>query len=163
MRDAVTKCTNNIPTTCRYGWFLAFITMWHILVYCPLAHWIFFSATPPYGLGGWLSAYGAIDFAGGMVVHTSSGVSSFVLTYWLGKSKVVHKPHNIPYVLLGASLLWFGCVKMHAALHLAQRVANDHARNLQLSKLPLSTYIFCSLPNVSPLHQVVRFQCRFRE
>ena len=78
-----------------------FVGLWHLFVYCPLAHWIFYS-------GGWLLQYGAIDFAGGMVVHTSSGVSAFVLTFWLGRSKVVHKPHNVPYVLLGAALLWFG-------------------------------------------------------
>lgn len=81
-------------------------------MYCPLAHWIFFT-------GGWLAQYGAIDFAGGMVVHTSSGVSAFVLTFWLGKSKVVHKPHNVPYVLLGAALLWFGwfgCVARASAV-----------------------------------------------
>ena len=73
-------------------------------MYCPLAHWIFY-------VNGWLFTYGALDFAGGMVVHMSSGVSAFVLTFWLGKSgKVVHKPHNVPYVLLGAALLWFGCV-----------------------------------------------------
>ena len=83
---------------------MAFVSVWHIFVYCPLAHWIFYT-------GGWLAQYGAIDFAGGMVVHTSSGVSAFVLTYWLGrgtKPNPSSRPHNVPYVLLGAALRWFG-------------------------------------------------------
>ena len=90
--------------------FMLFSALWHLLVYCPLAHWIFYS-------DGWLARFGAIDFAGGMVVHTSSGVSAFVLTWWLGRggrSNVVGRPHNVPYVLLGAALLWFGwfgCVR----------------------------------------------------
>lgn len=82
----------------RYSWFVAFTAMWLIFVYCPLAHW-FFSWT------GFLFSYGVLDFAGGLVVHTSSGVSAFVLTFWLGRSKVKNVPHNVPYVLLGTALL----------------------------------------------------------
>jgi Amt family ammonium transporter len=82
---------------------MLFVALWHLLVYCPLAHWIFF-------YDGWLFRDGALDFAGGMVVHTSSGISGLVLAWWLGKSKhrVPHSPHSVPYVLLGAGLLWFG-------------------------------------------------------
>ena len=49
-----------------------------------------------------------VPHPGGLVVHTSSGISAFVLTFWLGRSKVNHRPHNVPYVLLGVALLWFG-------------------------------------------------------
>lgn len=82
---------------------MLFVAMWHLVVYCPLAHWVF---NPE----GWIFKYGAIDFAGGLVVHVSSGVSAFVAAFWVGKSPIEDdkKPHNIPYVLLGASLLWFG-------------------------------------------------------
>ena len=88
----------------KFAWFLLFAALWHLLVYCPLAHWLFYP-------GGWLAQYGALDFAGGMVVHASSGVSAFVLSCWLGKSPVTLKlaPHNVTHVILGISLLWFGC------------------------------------------------------
>lgn len=59
--------------------FMAFALGWHLLVYCPLAHWIFYS-------DGWLFRLGVLDFAGGLVVHTASGVSAFVLAYWLGRT-----------------------------------------------------------------------------
>jgi ammonium transporter, Amt family len=86
----------------KFLWFIAFISLWHIIVYTPLAHWIW---TP----NGWLATWGVLDFAGGMVVHTSSGVSALVLTLLLGKSKhSIPDPHNVPYVILGAALLWFG-------------------------------------------------------
>lgn len=95
------------PRAPRYIWFLAFTALWHIFVYCPLAHWFFY-------FKGWMYTYGAVDFAGGMVVHTASGVSAFVLTFWLGRSKVENRPHNVPYVLLGAALLWFGWLSFNA-------------------------------------------------
>jgi Amt family ammonium transporter len=59
---------------------------------------------------GWLFTYGAIDFAGGMVIHVSSGVSALVLTTWLGGrwKPQMERPHNVPFVVLGAALLWFG-------------------------------------------------------
>jgi Amt family ammonium transporter len=85
----------------KFWWFVAFSVIWHCIVYTSLAHWIFY-------YGGWLFQYQLLDFAGGMVVHTSSGVSAFVLAFWLGRGKTAHRPHNVPYVLLGAALLWFG-------------------------------------------------------
>jgi Amt family ammonium transporter len=73
-------------------------------VYCPLAHWIFDPR-------GWLATYGVMDFAGGMVIHVASGVSAFVLAWLVGGKFPSHPPqvpHNVPFVLLGAALLWFG-------------------------------------------------------
>jgi Amt family ammonium transporter len=105
----------------KYLWFMAFAALWHILVYCPLAHWV-------WAPDGWLFTWGVLDFAGGTVVETASGVSAFVLAFWLGRRRRVGilspadlsrahplsaaptpiQPHNIPYILLGAALLWFG-------------------------------------------------------
>ncbi len=89
----------------RFPAFIWFIVAWSTLVYDPLAHWV-------WGDGGWLHAIGAIDFAGGTVVHISSGVAGLVIALVLGKRKGYKAqpmiPHNIPLVLLGAGLLWFG-------------------------------------------------------
>jgi Amt family ammonium transporter len=85
--------------------FLAFTVLWTTLVYAPLAHWV-------WGPGGWLAAAGALDFAGGIVVHISSGVSALVFALVIGarlgypREKPV--PHNLTMTMLGAGLLWFG-------------------------------------------------------
>ena len=81
-----------------------FVFLWQFVVYYPMAHMV-------WG-GGFLAQIGSIDFAGGNVVHISSGVSGLVLAILIGKRKGIEKrsvvPHNIPFVVLGASLLWFG-------------------------------------------------------
>lgn len=84
--------------------YLLFTLLWATLIYDPLAHWV-------WG-GGWLQKLGALDFAGGLVVHVSSGVSALVAALLLGRrtgypERVAH-PHNIPLVLIGGGLLWFG-------------------------------------------------------
>lgn len=81
--------------------YLLFLIVWSIVVYAPLAHWV-------WG-GGFIAKLGAIDFAGGTVVHISSGMAALASVFVLGKrSNTKHLPHNIPYVALGAALLWFG-------------------------------------------------------
>ncbi|GBD11910.1 Ammonium transporter NrgA [bacterium HR23] len=89
----------------RFKAFLLFILLWSTLVYVPLAHWV-------WGVGGWLRNLGALDFAGGTVVHISSGVSALVAALVvgarLGYGKEPKEPHNVPFVVLGAALLWFG-------------------------------------------------------
>ncbi len=89
----------------KFSSYCVFILLWGILVYDPLAHWV-------WGEGGWLLKMGALDFAGGTVVHLSSGVSALMLALFLGKRKgYPHErmaPHNLPMTLLGAGLLWFG-------------------------------------------------------
>ncbi len=89
----------------KFSTYCVFILLWSTLVYDPLAHWV-------WGPGGWLAADGALDFAGGTVVHLSSGVSALVVALFLGKRKgYPHErmfPHNLPMTLLGAGLLWFG-------------------------------------------------------
>ncbi|MGV8073043.1 MAG: ammonium transporter [Syntrophobacteraceae bacterium] len=85
--------------------YLVFITLWSIIVYNPLAHWV-------WGMGGWLRNMGALDFAGGLVVHISSGVSALAAALVLGKRKGYGSenlaPHNLTMTILGAALLWFG-------------------------------------------------------
>lgn len=82
-----------------------FIALWSIIVYYPMAHMV-------WGSGGFLAAIGSVDFAGGNVVHISSGVSALVLAIILGRRRgyehTTYRIHNIPFVALGASLLWFG-------------------------------------------------------
>ncbi|NJD76115.1 MAG: ammonium transporter [Candidatus Methanoperedens sp.] len=85
--------------------FMVFSLLWATLVYDPIAHWV-------WGTGGWLRNLGALDFAGGTVVHISSGVSALAIAFVIGKrrgfGKQAMEPHNIPMVVLGAALLWFG-------------------------------------------------------
>jgi Amt family ammonium transporter len=88
----------------RFSAYVVFISLWAIFVYSPIAHWV-------WG-GGWLADMGALDFAGGTVVHVNAGVAALVAALVVGKradyksSALV--PHNVPFVLLGAGLLWFG-------------------------------------------------------
>ncbi len=89
----------------RFPAFLAFIVMWATFIYDPLAHWV-------WGVDGWLRNLGALDFAGGTVVHISSGVSGLVAALVIGKRKGHGSesmlPHQVPMTVLGAGLLWFG-------------------------------------------------------
>ncbi len=87
----------------KFSAFLLFTLLWTTLVYDPLAHWV-------WGVDGWLRNLGALDFAGGTVVHISSGVSGLVLALLLGKRKDFgsSSPHHLPLTVLGAGLLWFG-------------------------------------------------------
>lgn len=94
--------------------FILFIVLWTTLVYDPLAHWV-------WGVGGWIRTIGALDFAGGNVVHISSGVSGLVAAIMLGarKRKGTVTPHNIPMTVLGAGLLLFGWYGFNAGSALA--------------------------------------------
>ncbi len=89
----------------KFKSFILFSLIWATLVYDPLAHWV-------WGTGGWLKALGALDFAGGAVVHISSGVAAlaaaFVVLPRRGLDREPAESHNIPFTLLGAGLLWFG-------------------------------------------------------
>lgn len=108
----------------RFKALFAFIALWSFLVYYPMAHMI-------WGEGGFLAAIGSVDFAGGNVVHISSGVSALVLATYLGRRKGYEKTsyriHNIPFVVLGASLLWFGWFGFNAGSALAADGLAAHA------------------------------------
>src|SRR4029077_15582056 len=96
--------------------YIGFLLLWATFVYGPLAHWV-------WGAGGWLQKLGALDFAGGTVVHISAGVSALVAARMLGPRKDFKRvpivPHNVPLVLLGAGLLWFGWFGFNAGSALA--------------------------------------------
>lgn len=89
----------------KFSTYLVFITIWVTLVYFPLAHWV-------WGVGGWIRNLGALDFAGGLVVHISSGVAALAAALVIGKRKGYGTepmpPHNLTLTLIGAALLWFG-------------------------------------------------------
>lgn len=100
----------------RFVGYLAFGLLWTSLIYDPLAHWV-------WGDGGWLRTLGALDFAGGTVVHISAGVTALVLAVMMGPrrdfKRVPTVPHNVPFALLGAGLLWFGWFGFNAGSALA--------------------------------------------
>lgn len=89
----------------KFSAFALITILWATFVYDPIAHWV-------WGNGGWLKNLGALDFAGGIVVHVSSGISAMVLCLLIGKrlgyNKVAFAPHNLPFTVLGGALLWFG-------------------------------------------------------
>jgi ammonium transporter, Amt family len=89
----------------RFKAMAIFSLLWATLVYAPVAHWV-------WGVGGWLRTYGALDFAGGTVVHITAGVAALVAASMLGKrigfGQESLEPHNLTYTVLGAGLLWFG-------------------------------------------------------
>jgi ammonium transporter, Amt family len=98
--------TGSVVERIKFSAFVVMAVAWFTLVYCPIAHWV-------WGSGGWLAKLGALDFAGGTVVHVSAGMSALALALVLGarkgyKSGEPMEPHNIPMVVLGAGILWFG-------------------------------------------------------
>lgn len=97
--------TGSLVGRMKFKALFIFIVLWSIVVYYPMAHMV-------WGSGGFLASIGSVDFAGGNVVHISSGVSALVLAIILGRRRgyehTTYRIHNIPFVVLGASLLWFG-------------------------------------------------------
>ena len=101
----VALITGSIVERMKFSALLVFAALWLTVVYLPVAHWV-------WGSGGWLAKLGALDFAGGTVVHINAGVSALALSLLLGKRRGfpadAMEPNNIPLVVLGAGLLWFG-------------------------------------------------------
>src|SRR5215217_3719940 len=99
----------------RFSAYVIFISLWAVLVYSPIAHWV-------WG-GGWLAKMGALDFAGGTVVHVNAAVAALVAAIVVGKRQEYPSqsllPHNVPFTLLGAGLLWFGWFGFNAGSALA--------------------------------------------
>mgnify|MGYP001169333649 CR=1 FL=1 len=106
----------------KFGAYILFICLWSLIVYAPLCNWV-------WG-GGFLADHGALDFAGGTIVHVSTGVSALVAALIIGprnkKEQHANEAHNVPFVLLGAALLWFGWFGFNAGSSLA---ANEIAAN----------------------------------
>jgi Amt family ammonium transporter len=107
----------------KFSAFLVFMLLWATFVYGPVCHWV-------WGVGGWLRKLGALDFAGGTVVHINAGIAALVTALIIGKRKNIEKnipaPHNMPFVVLGTALLWFGWFGFNAGSALA---ANGLATN----------------------------------
>ncbi len=113
----------------RFGAFVAFATLWTVLVYAPLAHWVF---SP----GGWMARFGVLDFAGGLVVEINAGAAGLAVALVagprLGWPREAMPPHNLPLTVLGAGLLWFGWFGFNAGSALAanglaaQALLNTH-------------------------------------
>jgi len=107
----------------KFSAFLLFVIIWATLVYNPLAHWV-------WGVGGWMGKLGALDFAGGTVVHISSGLSALAAAMMVGRrlgyGSTAYIPHNLPMTITGAALLWFGWFGFNAGSALA---ANGLAAN----------------------------------
>jgi len=99
----------------RFGAYLLFVNLWMLVVYAPVCHWVW--------ADGWLAGLGALDFAGGTVVHVNAGVAALVAAVVLGPRRDYARqallPHNVPFVLLGAGLLWFGWFGFNAGSALA--------------------------------------------
>ncbi len=100
----------------KFSAFLVFILLWATFVYGPVCHWV-------WGMGGWLRKLGALDFAGGTVVHVNAGIAALTTALFIGKRKNIEKsvpaPHNMPFVVLGTALLWFGWFGFNAGSALA--------------------------------------------
>ncbi len=100
----------------KFSAFLVFILLWSTFVYDPIAHWV-------WGDGGWLGEMGALDFAGGIVVHVSSGVSALLVAIMIGRrvglDMTAFAPHSLPFTVLGGALLWFGWFGFNAGSALA--------------------------------------------
>jgi Amt family ammonium transporter len=101
----------------KFSAYLIFIVLWATLVYDPICHWV-------WGPDGWLGARGALDFAGGTVVHLSSGAAALVCALVIGRRNRPGPPHNLTLTLLGAGMLWFGWFGFNAGSALA---SNDNA------------------------------------
>jgi len=100
----------------KFSAFLIFTLLWATFVYDPVCHWV-------WGVGGWLKNLGALDFAGGIVVHTSAGVAALIVALTIGRRRNLDhnmpSPHNLPFVVLGTALLWFGWFGFNAGSALA--------------------------------------------
>jgi Amt family ammonium transporter len=101
----------------RFKSLLIFVVMWTTFVYVPVVHWV-------WAIGGWLRVLGVVDFAGGLVVHETAGVSALAAAIFIGRRKDLNprkemRPNNIPFVILGAAILWFGWFGFNAGSALA--------------------------------------------
>ena len=97
--------TGAVAERMKFSSYMVFLVLWSTLVYIPLAHWV-------WGVGGWIRNLGALDFAGGLVVHISSGASALAAAFVLGRRRSfpaeLTPPHNMTMTVIGAALLWFG-------------------------------------------------------
>lgn len=134
--------TGSFAERVRFSSYLIFICLFTLFVYAPLAHWTWHPQ-------GFLRQWGVLDFAGGTVVHMSAGIAALVGALFLGRrkvhiEKVAHSPANIPYVLLGTGMLWFGWFGFNAGSALAASglAAHAFATTNTASAAAMLTWIF---------------------
>ena len=112
----VALITGAVAERMKFSAFLLFALLWSTFVYNPLAHWV-------WGVGGWMGRMGALDFAGGTVVHISSGASALAAALFIGRRRdfgsAAYIPHNLPMTITGAAILWFGWFGFNAGSALA--------------------------------------------
>jgi Amt family ammonium transporter len=126
----VALISGSIADRAKFGGWVLFMILWATAVYFPVAHWVFDFGDPKIGGdGGWIAdRLGALDFAGGTTVHANAGAAALALTFVLGRRvgwpRDPGRPHNVPFVLLGAAILWFGWFGFNAGSALA---ANSQA------------------------------------
>lgn len=108
----------------KFSAYLLFIALWTTIVYDPVAHWV-------WGTGGWMKNMGVLDFAGGIVVHATSGISALAAALYIGKRKNYLRepmpPHSLPLTVLGAGLLWFGWFGFNAGSALSSGALSTYA------------------------------------
>ena len=136
----------------RFNAYLAFIVLWVLAVYAPVAHWV-------WG-GGFLAAWGALDFAGGAVVHVNAAAAALVAAFVVGPRKDYGRhamlPHNVPFTMLGAGLLWFGWFGFNAGSALAANstAALAFANTLFAPAATLATWTLIDLARGGPVTAV---------
>jgi ammonium transporter, Amt family len=136
----------------RFNAYLAFIVLWVLLIYAPIAHWV-------WG-GGFLAAWGALDFAGGAVVHVNAAAAALVAAMVVGPRKDYGRhamlPHNVPFTMLGAGLLWFGWFGFNAGSALAANstAALAFANTLLAPAATLATWTLIDLRRGGPVTAV---------
>ncbi len=136
----------------RFNAYLAFIVLWVLLIYAPIAHWV-------WG-GGFLAAWGALDFAGGAVVHVNAAAAALVAAMVVGPRKDYGRhamlPHNVPFTMLGAGLLWFGWFGFNAGSALAANstAALAFANTLFAPAATLTTWTLIDLLRGGPVTAV---------
>jgi Amt family ammonium transporter len=123
----------------KFSAYLLFVLLWTTIVYDPVAHWV-------WGTGGWMKNIGVLDFAGGIVVHITSGISALAAALFMGKRKNYLKepmpPHNLPLTVLGAGLLWFGWFGFNAGSALSSGVLSTSAFVATHSAAVAATFIW---------------------
>jgi ammonium transporter, Amt family len=136
----------------RFNAYLTFIVLWMVVVYAPVAHWV-------WG-GGFLAAMGALDFAGGAVVHVNAATAALVAAVVVGPRKDFGRqavlPHNVPFVMLGAGLLWFGWFGFNAgsALAAGQTAALAFTNTMLAPAASLATWVLIDLARGGPVTAV---------
>ncbi|WP_427018350.1 ammonium transporter [Pseudarthrobacter sp. P1] len=131
----VALISGSIADRAKFGAWMVFAAVWVTLVYFPVAHWVFDFNKDANGnpIGGWIGqGLGVIDFAGGTAVHVNAGAAALALALVLGKRKGFgkdpsHRPHNLPFVMLGAGLLWFGWFGFNAGSALGANAVAGYA------------------------------------